>query len=309
MRRARIRRLAVFGALGLLVPLAAACEPLRNAPPGGGEVVNGTYRIGPFNLAPAGQPGDESNTSGTNLPRPAGAFGLKAMDFDLVDANGNSLPHSVAHLHHIVMTNPARQSQFCSNWPERFAGSGSERTPIRMPDPYAYMVGANDQWNAIWHVMNESTTPQHVYIQYKVGYQPGATAQNTRGVTPFFLDVTGCGNSVYDVPGNGGAGSVHTNTRTWTAPWTGLAVGMGGHLHGGGIDITLRNNSNGTECRMVAHYEHSHPEESPGSIDRCIAHNLVTQGSTFSVISRYDNSQPYEDVMGIVMAYAWRGTQ
>jgi hypothetical protein len=148
-----------------------------------------------------------------------------------------------------------------------------------------------------------------VYIQYKVGYQPGATAQNTRGVTPFFLDVTGCGASVYDVPGNGGAGSVHTNTRTWTAPWNGIAVGMGGHLHGGGIDITLRNNSTAEECKMLAHYEHGHPEESPGTIDRCIAHNLVTQGSTFSVTSRYDNSEPRDDVMGIVMAYAWRGTQ
>jgi hypothetical protein len=309
MTRATFRRVAALGVLTVLVPLVAACEPLTNAPPGGGAVVNGTYRVGPFNLAPQGQPGDESNTSGQDLPRPAGAFGLKTMDFDLVYADGTSVPHTAAHLHHIVMMNPARQSQYCSNWPERFAGSGSERTPIRMPDPYAYMVGANDRWNAIWHVMNESTQPQQIYIQYKVGYQPGATAQNTRGVTPFFLDVTGCGASVYDVPGTGGSGSVHTNTRTWTAPWDGILVGSGGHLHGGGIDITLRNNANGQECKMLAHYEHSHPNASPGRIDSCIAHNRVTAGDQFSVISRYDNSQPREDVMGIVMAYAWRGTQ
>ena len=35
----------------------------------------------------------------------------------------------------------------------------------------------------------------------------------------------------------------------------------------------------------------------------------LTAGHPFSVISRYDNSQPLQDVMVIVMAYAWRGTQ
>jgi hypothetical protein len=308
MKKARFRRLAVLGVLGLLLPLLG-CEPLRNAPAGGGAVVNGTYRIGPFNLTPQGQPGSESNSAGSNLPRPPGAFGMKTIDFDLVDANGDPLPHGAAHLHHIVMMNPARRSMFCDNWPERFAGSGSERTPTRFPDPYAYMVGANERWDAIWHVMNETAQPLQVYIQYKVGYQPGATTANTRGVTPFFLDVTGCGGSTYDIPGNGGAGSLHTATRTWTAPWNGIVVGMGGHLHGGGVDITLRDNAAAKECHMLAHYDHAHPGHSPGTIDSCLAHNRVTQGSTFTLTSRYDNSQPIQDVMGIVMAYAWRGTQ
>jgi hypothetical protein len=272
-------------------------------------VVTGTYRIGPFNLAPAGQPGSESNSAGTNLPRPPGAFGMKAMDFDLVDADGVPITHGAAHLHHVVMMTSARRSMFCPTWPERFAGSGSERTPIRFPDPYAYMVGANERWDAIWHVMNETSQPLQVYIQYKVGYQPGATAQNTRPVTPLFLDVTGCGGSTYDVPGNGGTGSLHTATRTWTAPWNGIVVGMGGHLHGGGVDITLRNNRSGEQCHMLAHYDHAHPGHSPGSIDACIAHNRVNQGDTFTLTSRYDNAQPLQDVMGIVMAYAWRGTQ
>ena len=60
---------------------------------------------------------------------------------------------------------------------------------------------------------------------------------------------------------------------------------------------------------MQAHYDHAHPGHSPGTIDACLAHNRVTQGSTFTLTSRYDNSQPLADVMGIVMAYAWRGTQ
>lgn len=288
--------------------LSTACDPIENAPPGGGEVVQGTFLIGPFNLAPAGQPGFESNTSQANVPRPTGAFGLKSIAFDIVDAAGNSVPHSQVHLHHVLLMNPARQDAFC-NRSERFAGSGSERTPVDFPDPYAYMVGANQNWNALWHIMNESTTAQQVWIQYKVGYQPGATAQNTRGVTPFFLDVTGCGNSEYDVPGNGGPGSVHTATRSWTVPWSGYHVTSGGHLHGGGIDLTLRNDATAAQCTMTAQYEHGHPEGAPGSITRCPTHKRVEQGQAFTVTSRYDNAAPHQDVMGIVLAYAWQGNQ
>jgi hypothetical protein len=308
MGRARLTRLAATGVAAALLLAMTACDPIENAPPGGGEIVNATYTLGPFNLAPAGQPGSESEASQANIPRPPGGFGLKTMDFDLVDGSGTPIPHSAAHLHHVVLSNPARTSQTCG-YAERFAGAGSERTPMSLPGPYAYMVGSTERWNALWHVMNTGDTALEVYIQYKVGYQPGATAANTRAVTPFFLDVTGCGNSEYDVPGNGGAGSVHTLSRSWTVPWDGYLVSAGGHLHGGGIDIALRDEASGLECRMVAQYGHSHPHDSPGSITRCPIHVQVDGGAQYSVVSRYDNSQPHQDVMGIVLAYAWQGSQ
>jgi hypothetical protein len=304
-----MRKLAATGVVTCLLLVASGCDPVVNAPPGGGEVVQGTFRIGPFNLAPEGQPGSESQASRADVPRPPGGFGMKSIEFDLVDAAGTPIPHSAVHLHHVLLMNPARTTPFCDNFSERFAGAGSERTPMSLPDPYAYMVGSNERWNALWHIMNTSTTARQVYIQYRVGYQPGATAQNTRGVRPFFLDVDGCGDSEYDVPGNGGPGSVHTATRTWTAPWGGYITGAGGHLHGGGIDITIRNNATGASCTMTAQYEHQHPHDAPGSITRCQIHKRFEAGQSFSVISRYDNSEPHADVMGIVLAYAWQGNQ
>jgi hypothetical protein len=310
MRRARTRRLFTVVTAAALTLSATACQPIENAPPGGGEVIVENYRIGPFNLAPEGQPGSESESAQANLPRPAGAFGMKAIDFDIVDAAGNPVGHQDVHMHHVVLMNRARQSQFCSNWPERFAASGSERTPIAFPDPYAYMVGADESWSGLWHIMNESSTAQQVYIQYKVAYQPGATAANTRGVTPFFLDVTGCGGSEYSIPGDGGPGSVHTATRTWSMPWDGYLVGAGGHLHGGGIDIALRDDATGLQCKMTAHYEHSHgSHDAPGYIDTCPIHLRVASGQRFSLVSRYENSEPLQGVMGISMAFAWQGTQ
>jgi len=309
MRTTLVRRATVLAAAALLAVTAAACEPIENAPPGGGEVVEGSYRLGPFDLAPAGQAGDDDQGTSFSIPRPAGAFGMKAIDFDLVYADGTSVPHSAAHLHHIVLMNRARQSQNCGNWPERFAGTGSERVPTELPDPYAYLVGANDQWGATWHVMNESDQAQEVYLEYTLDYQPGATAQNSRSVTPFFLDITGCGSSVYDVPGNGGPGSVHTNSRTWTAPWTGYLVTAEGHVHGGGIDIAIRHDEADAECKMVAKYEHTHPHGAPGYITTCPTHVRFEAGDPYTVTARYENDEPIDGAMGIVMAYAWRGTQ
>jgi hypothetical protein len=111
--------------------------------------------------------------------------------------------------------------------------------------------------------------------EYDVGLQRGATEANSRVVRAFFLDVTGCF-AQYNVPGNGGPGSVDTRTRTWQAPWDGYLVTAVGHMHGGGIDLTLRDEASGNECTMHA---------------------------------RYDNSEPLSGVMGIVRASAWPGRQ
>jgi hypothetical protein len=86
-------------------------------------------------------------------------------------------------------------------------------------------------------------------------------------------------------------------------------VTAGGHLHGGGIDIAIRDDADGLQCKMTAKYEHAHPHGAPTSISTCPTHEQIGTGQTFTVTSRYDNSQPHADVMGIVLAYAWRGSQ
>lgn len=316
----RVKRWSGAVLVGAAALVASGCVPLLNAPAGGGAVTTGVYKIGPLNLAAMGQPGWESNTAGTNVPRPPGAFGIRSMQFDLVDQNGNSIPRSMAHLHHVLLLNPAHQDVLCPGRAERFAGAGAERTPLRLPDPYAYLVGAGDTWNALWHVMNMTSSPMTVYIKYTVGYQTGANATNTRNVVPFFADVTGCGNSVFDVPGTGGPGSVYAKSRTWNAPFDGIMVYAGGHLHGGGIDLTLRDDTYGFQCVMKAHYDMPMPMvfgtadamgmmDHPMSVDPCAAHNLVGKGKPYTLTAHYDNSQPYTDVMGIALAYVWPGHQ
>ncbi len=310
MRAKRIWSGVVVGVMALV---STGCMALTNAPSGGGGITTGVYKIGPLNLAAMGQPGSESETTQANVPRPPGNIGIKTMDFDLVDASGNPIPRDMAHLHHALLMNAAHTDVLCPGREERFSGAGAERTPLRLPNPYAYLVGQNDRWDSLWHIMNLSDAPKQVYIQYTIGYQTGATVANTRNVVPYFADVTGCGGSVFNVPGNGGPNSVYTKTLTWNAPTDGIMVYAGGHLHGGGMDLVLHDGFSGAECVMTAHYDMPMGMmgmmDPPTSIDPCPAHNLVVHGKPYTLTAHYDNAQPYTNVMGIALAYVWPGHQ
>jgi hypothetical protein len=95
-------------------------------------------------------------------------------------------------------------------------------------------------------------------------------------------------------------------SKAWTAPRDGIAVFSAGHLHNGGIDITLRDEANNaTVCQGVASY-HENPRHL-ASINPCTLNYPVTAGDSYSVTARYDNSQPWPDVMGIMMTWVWWG--
>lgn len=303
----RIRPLVLLSFVSAFALVGAACVPLINPPPGGGAIVTQTLYLGPFTLGP----GQEVQGFPSSIPRPSGAFGIKGARFSVVDQNGDPVGVHDVHLHHIVLTTSARQDQLCPNRRERFLGSGMERTPITLWGPYTYLVSANEQWGAIYHVMNETapgTPAKTVRIKYEIDYQPGANATNSRPLDVYFQDITGCGNSTYDVPGNGGPGSVHVKSKSWTVPEDGIVVSTGGHLHMGGIDITLKNETtNAVICKGVAVY-HADPDHL-ASINGCQTHWAVSAGNTMSVTARYDNSEPWDDVMGIQMTWVWWGHQ
>jgi hypothetical protein len=303
------RRKTLLGAVVVAaVLIGTACEPMVNAPPGGGETITQTFRYGPFTLGPGGE---VEGAPSSGMPRPVGAFGLKGARFNVVDAAGVPVSVHDVHLHHIVMTTSARTDELCPGRRERFIGAGMERTPITLWGPYTYLVSASEQWGSIYHLMNETppgTPPKTVYIEYTLDYQPGANATNSRPLDVYFQDITGCGNSTYDIPGNGGPGSVHTRSASWTVPRDGLAVWTGGHLHEGGIDITLADTTSGaTFCTGTATY-HENPRHL-SAINPCLLHDRITAGDSLRVTARYENSEPLQDVMGIMLTYVWWGTQ
>jgi len=265
------------------------------------SVQTATFRLGPFELAPEGSPGSDSESAQANIPKPSGAFGIVGMRFDLVHADGTSEDHNNVHLHHTVFMDSSRPDSICPSLPSRFVGAGAERTPVSFGTEYAYKVGATDQWSALWHIMNMSTETHTVYIQYEIDYVTGADLAAMRPLTSYFYDVDGCwGDSAYNVPGGGGPGSVYTKAITYTAPRNGTRVFTGGHLHDGGIDLILE--QNGVEvCRPTAIYMDGMLD----AITYCDTPVSVAAGTTIRLTSRYSNEFPLTAVMGISLSYVW----
>lgn len=265
-----------------------------------------SFTTGPFNLTALGG-GASENEGASNLSRPAGSFAIKEMTFDLVDQNGASIDMHSVHLHHIVFLDNSAADSVCPSYPSRFTGAGKEKTPFSLGSDYGYKVESTDpSWTGSWHVMNMSAQARTVRIKWTVSYVPYNSPLAARNVTPYWYDVTGpCTNSEFNVPGTGGTGSVYTKTRTFTAPRAGTRVAVGGHLHDGGIDITMKRTANNQViCTNVAGYP------MPGmlhSITSCNNETSVAAGEMFTTSARYDNSAPIVGAMGIQVNYVWEG--
>lgn len=308
---AAVALVACTGVLSGTTPASAVETPIYNAPEGGGPVQEVIEKFGPFTLDPLG--GLHSQDIGEGLvPRPPGGFGLKYAFFDLVDENGQPVGRHEVHLHHFVIGAVGKIDTACPDRMELgvhvqpLIGSGMERTPLAFPDPYALQVGPNDMWGAMWHLMNMTNTTKTFYVQYILGVQPGATAENTRFVTPFWTDTRHCpAGETWDVPGNGGPGAVEVNTATWPMPFDGYIVGVGGHMHDGGISITTKHEDGTFICENLASYYQGMLDK----ISACPVHDTVKKGELLSVSSKYDNSAPHDQVMGMGVMFLWQGDQ
>ncbi len=274
---------------------------LVNAPSGGGAVTTETFQLGPYDLGP----GQELQTT-VPAPRPSGDFGVVGMRFRVVDENGTvqAMADGI-HLHHILLINSAHKDVYCPGRSERFGGSGMEQTPIDIPSPYAYLVKSTDQWSALFHLMNTSTSGgvKHLSIEYDILLQRGADADTVRPVTPLFMDVTGCGNSEFDVPGTGSP-AVYTKARNFVAPADGIAVFALAHFHNGGISQRLISPSE-TWCDEQGMYAMGHLM----SIPSCKLHHQMVGGATYRVETDYRNDAPTLGAMGIELTYVWWGHQ
>ena len=292
--------LALVGAL-LSTPMSPAAGAAEDAIVGLQEE---TFTVGPFALAPEGQPGDQVDNRFVPMPRPAGDLAVRTITWGLVDAAGDPVAMDDAHLHHIVLMDTSRRDSLCS-FPSaaRFASSGMELNDVSLPDPYAYLSPAGGAWQGIYHVMNTSDVAKEVSIQYTIGWT--APSEGLRDVDLHFFDVTGCwGTSEFTVPGGGGPGSVHEESNEYSMSRSGEMVVGGGHLHRHGIDVTL-DGPRGEVCRSVATYggaldpHHGHLEVSPcGVMDE-----VFEPGDRYRLTARYDNEHEVAGAMGIMGVY------
>ena len=299
-------------------------SPNPNQPPPVGT--RRTIRYGPFTI-----PGAPTNPDGTHghahtgnmfqlgIQKPCSDCFVTGLVADLVYADGTQANWSNdAQLHHMAMVNSAwgRSDATCSAavlgfLGQRFFAAGDVRTRVSSPQGYGYYTGWFDSWSMIYELANHQTTPKQVYISMDYWYVPASWGQapGMTNVEPVWLDIDQCGDSGYTTPQG-----PSSQRWTWTVNRPGRIVGAGGHLHDGGVDLDIRNDSTGARiCNSVAGYGETpayvghHGERHLSSMSTCTAGAApvatVSSGQRVSITANYDQPASVPDAMGIALLY------
>jgi hypothetical protein len=194
-----------------------------------------TLREGPITLP--------AHTSHMKMPQPPDVYWTIPLDGwllaytpKLVDANGDAVPGTV--LHHTAFWNTNRADFLCPNKEEHIFGAGGEMTSWMQVPGYGYRVQRGDKIRIETMVHNPTETSyEKVYLEVRIPYQDAAgdAAAALKSYYPAWMDAKSCGNSGYDLP----AGK-SDKTGTVAVKYTGVLLGVGGHMHDYAKEIVLQ---------------------------------------------------------------------
>jgi hypothetical protein len=149
-----------------------------------------------------------------------------------------SLPHAVAG------TTPRKS--------ERIFASGNERSVCRFPDwgvkDAGYKLKGTDALDAVLELMNENRQDKTVYVTMTYDIVEGHPFKDE--IRVLWLDVRQCGTSEVNPPKGR---NQFTLDYTWKSNLDGKVVGAVGHLHDGGVRMTLSVDGKAT-CSSNATY-------------------------------------------------------
>ena len=232
------------------------------------------------------------------------------MEAEVVDAAGRVQGRDKVMLHHIVFAKIGVPDYTCGGFTERFFAEGEERLALSLPRGYGYANKATDRWGLLYMLMNHKPQRLNGFIRYTVRY---VTGEVLTPVKPVWLDVRNCtgADPVFDVPGGGKRFSTFTKTADFTMPESGRLVSGGGHLHGGGLRLELRNATCGTvpfESRPTWGGPKPKPllhEPGPTKMSafRSTEGIPVATGQKLRLAAVYDNQALHTRAMGIMLLF------
>jgi hypothetical protein len=242
-----------FGAfLGAVLVLSAGLTGCQRPPTGGGGPVTPTkpatttIKYGPYTIpaaTSAEKMGMIHNNIAANVARPCNNCYITGMQAGLLTAADNQEANvdKGLWLHHMVMFDSSKQDVTCPGvgvgaLGQRFFSSGNERTPTKAGGPYGFKQGTNASWTLIYDLMNMNAQAKQVYITVTYDYVPLDTP-NMVEITPVWFDINQCSTS--ERPAKTGQYSYEWGTK---ASKPGRLIGIGGHLHDGGTNLTLTQN-------------------------------------------------------------------
>lgn len=263
--------------------------------------------------------------SGIAAPSQPGYF--TAARATLVDSSGEPVPHDQVHLHHAVWLNPYRRDMTCTSYDaglpayERFFASGGERTPVVLPEGYGYHwdpplappisdplagpVGDSTPYMVLVAMLDGLEGSPDTFVELDLEFVPQGDAGGMVGIKPVWLDVRNCSSHpVYTVEQGSGSNGLHAERWTYRMPATGRFVFLGGHLHGGGLELRLANRTTGQDLftSLPTYGMPGQPWMLTGMSTWADPHGVgVSQGDILELTAVYDSSRRWEDVMGIML--------
>jgi len=268
--------------------------------------------IGPFDVG-AG----ETRDIVTGVAAPSEAGYITAARPRLVDGDGDRVGHHAVHLHHAVWLNPYEDDMTCESYDrgsfpdyERFFATGKELTKVVFPEGYGYrwdpQVGQPFSNSAPWWAFTAHLDGMHgsseVYVELDMDFIPANEADGLTNTEPVWLDVRNCRSEpVYDVPKRDG---IDKESWTYRMPVGGRFVFLGGHLHDGGLRLSLDNVTAGD--RLFTSRPTYGWKSEPWALTKMSTWSgrpgiAVGKGDKLRLTSIYDASRRWNDVMGIMV--------
>jgi len=234
-----------------------------------------TLRVGPLNLP--------ANTSHMKMPQPPDLVWtipvtgwLLAYHPKLVDATGDSVPGIV--LHHVAFWNENRSDFLCPNKEEHVFGAGGELTDWALIPGFGYRVEKDDRIRIETMIHNPTSTAyDKAYLEVTIPYFDDASPAPVKNIYPTWIDVGTCGSSSYDLPPG-------PSKKVASVPvkYSGVLLGVGGHMHDYGQQLTLEISSARDSSTDASRTEVSKPEGG-GSLGVARAEVAKTEASKAQV--------------------------
>ena len=259
-----------------------------------------TVRLGPLHLPAGSDHMTVAQAPDAYLSIPFDGW-LIAYHPRLTDAAGETIPGRL--LHHVAFWNSSRSDFLCPNKEEHIFGAGGEMNDWPALPEVGYRVAEGDRIrvNTMFHNPTERDYPE-MYLEVKVEYRRAQEASLT-SVYPAWFDVQECGPSDYDLE----AGE-NVTVGEVALRYSGLLLGVGGHMHDYGRGLLLENASRGEEIARL-----TTETDAAGRLLSMPIVSFVEQGGyvlasgdVLRVTARYDNPtgrRLTDGAMGIVVGY------
>jgi len=241
-----------------------------------------------------------------SVQRPSGRIGISSVRFTPIDVlTQQTIPIENVYNHHIYLAEYSPSL----NRSMTIAAIGAEgaHTPVMLPTPYVVTVETDDIWILGTHLISLWGIPaganQTISLQYEVTYYslPSSGTGQYLPVLYQLLTVVDTGNDTYNVPGGGPLGSVYVKAANYQFSQTQTLVYAWGHIHIGSVNVSLVN----TYTQEIIAYSYPTYDEYGFvvALNRQYPMVQVSPNQQFTLISVYDNSRAYQQVMGMMQVY------